>query len=884
MNAIGASHAPPVAPTTLPIDAVLPDLISALTRERRVVLEAPPGAGKTTRVPPAIAQALGGVGEVWVLEPRRLAARTAARRVAEERGEEVGRSVGYRVRFDDRTSTATRIVYATEGVLLERLRHDPSLAGIAAVVFDEFHERHLDGDVVLGLAQRLAERRELWLCVMSATLDAAPIATHLQAPRVTSEGRRFPVEVRYAPLGRDEALERAVAVAARACLVDGDGDVLVFLPGAREIRAAERVLGERAAQENIDVVPLHGDLPPEAQDRAIRRGPRRKIILSTNVAETSVTIEGVTSVVDSGLARVASHSPWTGLPTLAVRRISRASAAQRAGRAGRTAPGRCVRLYSAHDHDTRAEHELPEIARADLSSVVLMFAAQHIAFDTFSWLTAPPLVATQASRALLERLGAIDEAGAITSLGRQMVSLPLHPRAARLLVEAERRGARAGGALMAATVGNSVMQVRSPGQHVDGPADLLEEMERIRAVTGRGRVDFDRARREGLDPGGLAELDRLQARLMQILSRQDRKPVAQLAPGSVPEEQALLRSLLAAFPDRVAKRRRPRGEELVFCEGGNGSLSRDSVVRSAELLIAYDVTERTGQAAVAGNRGRELDGVLVRGASRVECDWLLEDFVDRIDDVTEYEWNAEGGRVEELRRLRYGAIIIDESRSPARPDGNRDRDAAIAGVLGAALAEAMKQGGGKLAELRDDLGRVLDRLAFMAQALPELGLVPPPAIGDDSVAARTTLREMFASACVGCSRFDELASVSARSLAVASLTPEVGARLDRDAPEFISLPARGRVLVEYPRGQPPFVASRLQDFFGLSQGPSLAGGRVPLTLHLLAPNKRAVQITQDLAGFWERHYPALRRELGRRYPRHKWPEDPLQPESGGVIR
>ena len=874
----------------LPIEEVLPQLVAAVRDRRTCVLVAPPGAGKTTRVPGALLDAGLISGTIVVLQPRRLAARLAAARIASERGVQLGAEVGYQVRFDRKTSAATRIELVTEGVLTRRLLGDPELRGVGCVIIDEFHERHLDGDLILGLCQRLARRRPLLLCVMSATLDGELVSTHLAAQRVTSEGRRFPVELRYAPVeversGRgdraDEALARAIATAARACLVESAGDVLCFLPGAREIRAAERVLGERAAKEGIDVVPLHGDLAPEAQDRAIKRGPRRKIILSTNVAETSVTIEGVSAVVDSGLARVASHSPYTGLPTLMVRRISRASAAQRAGRAGRLGPGRCVRLYSAHDHDTRPEHDLPEVMRADLAAALLLFAVDDIDERSFPWLTAPPELAVRAASTLLARLGAVEDRQP-TPLGRKLASLPLHPRIAKLLVSAAERGAAAGGATIAALLGEGqgTLGRRRRDADVDGAADVLEDLERLRSVTVRDRIDFDRARHEGLDLGRLAEIDRGQRQLLRLAPAVNVRPVVA---GSPAEDEALLRALLLAFPDRVAKRKKPREPDVIFCEGGNGRIDPASVVR-AELVVAYDVLERGAQGGAAAGRGL-FDGVVVRGAARLESDWLLEDQMGSVTDERAYEWHRAGERVEEVRRLRYGAVVIEESRAPARVGASAAADHEIARVLGDALEEALRAGGGGLVELREALTRVLDRVAFLAAALPELVdaggapiTAPDPDRGNEE--DRAGLRAIFASAAEGRARFSELAALSAREVVAAWLPAAFANRLDRDAPDFVQLPGR-RARVEYPRGQSPFVASRLQDFFGLKEGPKIAGGRVALTLHLLAPNQRAVQVTQDLRGFWERNYPQLRRELGRRYPRHRWPEDPLNAE--GVV-
>jgi ATP-dependent helicase HrpB len=597
--------------------------------------------------------------------------------------------------------------------------------------------------------------------------------------------------------------------------------------------------------------------------------------LSTNVAETSVTIEGVSAVVDSGLARIASSSPWTGLPTLAVRRISRASAAQRAGRAGRLGPGRCVRLYSAHDHDTRPEHELPEVSRADLADARLSLAAAAIDVAAFPWLTPPPEPALRAAEALLERLGALDDGG-ITSLGRRLAMLPLHPRLGRLLIDAVERGAPRSGAAVAAllALGQSPFSRGPRRAEVEGAADLLEDVERLRALRSRGRVDFDRARHEGADLGRLAELERAVQQLERIVARHAKG--AELAHGSLPEEEALLRALLSAFPDRVAKRRRPRSAELVFSDGGGGKLDPSSVVGS-ELLIAYDVSERVAQGGVVPGRAPAInDGVVVRGAARLEADWLLEAQLARVADERDFVWNEDGGRVDEVRRLRYGAVVIEEQRVPARVGRSHADDTAIAATIGAAFAEALRKGG-ELGELREALMRIFDRLAFLATALPESGLSVPPDLArpDPSHDDKKMLDALCADAARGRSRFDELDALGARELVRSALSEDALRRLDRDAPEFIALPGRPRVRVEYPRGQPPFVASRMQDFFGLRDGPKLAGGRVALTLHLLAPNQRAVQVTQDLAGFWQRHYPALRRELSRRYPRHRWPEDPL---------
>ena len=790
----------------------------------RVVLEAPPGAGKTTRVPPALLQVLPG--EILVLEPRRLAARTAARRVAGELGERPGETVGYQIRFDDVSSAKTRLRFVTEGILTRRLLGDPELSGVSAVVLDEFHERHLQGDLALALLLRLQRTRPgLKLVVMSATLDAGPLADHLGCPVVRSEGRRFDVEIEHLEKPDERRLGDQVGAAVRKLTAPGapSGDVLVFLPGAAEIRFAAEACAEIARHRDLLVLPLHGDLSAEEQDRALARQQRRKIVLATNVAETSVTIDGVTCVVDTGLARVPSHSTWSGLPALQLSPVSRSSAIQRAGRAGRTAPGRALRLYTRHDFEQRPDHHAPEVLRLDLAATVLELRAAGLDPDALPWLDPPPPQSLQAAHALLRRLSALDAQGAITPLGRACVLLPVHPRLARVAVEARLRGYPREGAQMAAALGEGEVRLRDG--NATGPSDVLDlcEPEYLRSASNRLRQ-------------ASAQLERaLRARGGEAGAGVRAQPAGPSRPGA--RDEALLLSVLAGFPDRVARRRAPGSAEVLLSAGGTAQLSPSSSVREAPLLVAVDAEERRNL-----GRGR----VLVRLASRIEPEWLLDLFPEALREETELVWERE--RVLVRSRLLYDALTLEESLRPPR-----EGEPGVAAML---LSHATFD--------ETALPSLRERAALVARHCPEAGL--RPVTGEDVALAKIAL-------CEGRSTLAEVQGADLAAAVLERLGPGAARALGTLAPGHVTLPGGRRVRVEYVEGQPPAAQSRLQDFFGLARGPAIANGRVPLTLHLLAPNGRAQQVTQDLAGFWERHYPAVRRELMRKYPRHSWPED-----------
>jgi ATP-dependent helicase HrpB len=745
----------------LPIDDLIPQIAASLQEQTCLVIEAPPGAGKTTRVPPALLQL--SKGDVLVLEPRRLAARMASRRVSGELGERLGETVGYQVRFEDVSGPRTRLRFLTEGVLTRRMLSDRQLARVSTVILDEFHERHLETDLALALLRRLqrSSRPDLQIVVMSATLNATPIAAYLSGcPILRAEGKLHNLTIGYTPHSA-APLEEQVAGALEQILSGGlDGDVLVFLPGAAEIRRAARVIEPVARRADLLVLPLHGDLPLAEQDRALAPADRRKVILSTNVAESSVTIEGVTAVIDSGLARVAIDSPWTGLPSLEVRRISQASAIQRAGRAGRTRPGRVVRLYTAEDFHRRPSADIPEILRRELSQIVLQLRAMNI--GALEWLESPPDPAVAAANALLDRLGVSPE----------MAELPLPPRLAKLLVEARRLGVSQKGCAVAA--------VLSTGER--GSSDLLHLTEGDWQPQTRRVYDQLRRRIGGRNSGE--------------------------------GDSAILRAVLAAFPDRVARHRREG--ELNLSSGGS---ARFPGCRW-EFLVAIDIEER-----------RERGLPLVRLAAPIEPEWLLDRCVER----TTLEWNRTAERVEQVVALAYGQLVIDENRSPAT------KSEQASNLL---TEQALSAGVHRFVDA-DAAAQIEARAAFAG--FP--------------VDAAAVLRDL----CRGRTSFGELESAGL----LAALRPE---GLDRAAPERLTLPGGRQVAVHYEAGKPPWVESRLQDFFGVHETPRV--GSTPVVVHLLAPNGRPVQVTSDLAGFWERLYPQLRRELSRRYPKHKWPENP----------
>jgi ATP-dependent helicase HrpB len=763
------------------VDSILPEMIASLGRSPNLVIEAPPGAGKTTRVPPALLDIVSG--EVVVLEPRRIAARLAARRVAWEMGEQVGQTIGYQVRFEEAISARTRVRFVTEGVLTRRLLSDPTLKGVGAVVLDEFHERHLESDLALALLKRLQRTRsDLRIIVMSATLDTDEVAQYLGGcPILRSEGRLFEVSIRHLPYS-PKTLEAQLTDALETLIAEEpSGDVLAFLPGAAEIRRAMRESQAVARRVGLLVLPLHGDLSPAEQDRAITPAQQRKVILATNVAESSVTVEGVNAVIDSGLARIATYSQWTGLPTLHVGRVSKASAKQRAGRAGRTGPGRVLRLYGLEDYQRRPEHDAPEIARSDLSQLCLALRAMRI--GDLQWLDPPPEAAVQSAEALLDRLGATEERA------HQLARYPLHPRLSRILIAAMEHGVGEDGCIAAALLGSGARSEKN---------DLL------------AAIDSDQDYRT-----------RQQVEQLRRIARPARR--------TEHNDDALLLSVLAGFPDRVARRR--AGNQVLLSTGGSAEVAGDPP--RYEFMVAVDAEDR-----------KDKPLPLIRMTARIEPEWLIELFPNQVRDKSGVEWNRVGERVEAVSALLYDELVIQESRGAA-PDAE-----AAAELL---AQKALEAGIDRFVD-RETLDEFVARVQFAGFEPPDI----PQALKD---------------LCLGLRSFTELKNAAKNLVALLEQTM-IARRLEQIAPTRIRLPNGRQTKVHYEPGKPPWIASRLQDFFGMQETPRIGPEQTPVVVHLLAPNQRAVQTTSDLAGFWERLYPQVRRELMRRYPRHSWPERP----------
>ena len=807
----------------LPIDPALPELTAALRAQSAAVLVAPPGAGKTTRVPLVLAAEPWAAGQKLImLEPRRLAARAAAARMAATRGEAVGASIGYRVRFASKVSAETRVEVVTEGVFTRLILEDPSLAGVAAVLFDEFHERSLDADLGLALARDVQQglRPELKLLVMSATLDGARVAKLLgEAPVIESAGRAFAVETRY--LGRDTSapIERQVADAAIRALRAEAGSVLVFLPGAAEIRRTEALLRERIHDQAVDIVPLYGALDADVQDRAITPPPpgRRKIVLATSIAESSLTIEGVRLVVDCGLARVPRYEPDVGLTRLETVRVSRASAEQRRGRAGRTEPGVCYRLWDEPQTAALEPANRPEILAADLSGLVLDLADWGVGdAASLAFLDSPPTAALGQAKALLGALGAIDAAGRITQEGRRLRKLPLPPRLARMVVDA----AAAGAAELAADIAVVLTERGLGGSDVD----LGHRLDALRS---------DRSQR-AREARAMAQR---WAQMARVGEKRER--------GRGADELSVGALLALAYPDRIAKNRGAGGAFLLANGRGANVDPASGLAREPFLAIA----EIAGTAA----QGRILLAASL-GLAEIEVQ-----FADRIESRDEIAFDEASASLRARRLRRLGAVTLGEQPMTVAPD--------------AASARMLAQGIARLGIARlpwtPSLQQWRDRVMFLRRTLGDEW----PDLSDAALAASAA--DWLAPALIGKTALGEFPREEFAQALQALLPWTLRRRLEAEAPTYFTAPTGSALPIDYAAPEGPRLAIRLQELFGLDRHPSIAAGRAPLVLELLSPAHRPVQVTRDLPGFWRGSYAAVKAEMKGRYPRHPWPDDPL---------
>ena len=845
------------SPRDLPIYELEQKLVAAVRGQGRLIIQAPTGSGKSTQVPQMLLQhgLLGDRGEVVVLQPRRLAARLLAKRVAEEVVTPLGGVVGYQIRLDSRVSDATRIRFVTEGILLRQMSFDPRLRGISAIVFDEFHERHLYGDISLARALQIQQtiRPDLRLIVMSATLDAAMLRDYLAPCDVlTSLGRTYPVGIEYLPKPVNFEHDPVWAVAARECeriAALTSGDLLVFMPGAFEIsRTVQEVQGSHGLRGFV-CFPLHGELPPDQQDRAVARYDTRKIIVSTNVAETSLTIDGVTAVVDCGLARMARYDPHRGINTLLIEKISVASSEQRAGRAGRTAPGICVRLWTEREHAQRPLQELPEVKRLDLSEVVLTLKAAGIDdIHRFPWLEKPETKALERAEGLLEDLGALlGPAKTITEVGRKMLRFPMHPRYARMFLAAQDYGCVRSVALMAAlTQGRNFLLRNVDKRTGEARAELFGDehesdfflLMRAWRYADKANYNMDACRRLGIHAQGVRQVGPLYEQFLEIAAA-EKLDVAEKRIDGV----AVRKCVLLGFSDHLA-RRLDRGTlrcELVHAR--RGVLSRDSAVQEAALLVAAEITE-------IESRG-EVNTVLGL-CTAIDEAWLKELFPEDFQDAGGVIYDETQRRVLARKERRFRDLVLETKQTADEPPE---------GEAAALLARQVMAGNITLTEWNESVEHWITRVNCLAKWWPELEVNPI------TEADRATLIEQI---CYGSLGARELKDKPVMPILRDWLLAEQLAVLDEYLPERIEMANGRKARVTYTKDGPPVLSARIQELYGVSSKFTLGHGRVSVKIEVLAPNQRPIQVTDDLSNFWREQYPKVKQELQRRYPRHEW--------------
>ncbi len=817
----------------LPIQALLPEVRAALATRRRLVLQAPPGAGKTTGVPLALLDEPWLAGRsIVMLEPRRLAARAAAARMAALLGERVGERVGFRVRFENQVSSRTRIEVVTEGILTRRLQQDPALEGVGLVIFDEFHERHLHSDLALALCLDTANalREDLGLVVMSATLDAAPVAALLDAPLLTSEGRAYPVDIRYLPREPDARIADVAIAGVRRALTEEAGDVLVFLPGSGEIRRVAEALGAELPP-SVCLHALYGDLPLAEQQQAIvpDAQARRKVVLATNIAETSLTIEGVRVVVDSGWMRAPRFDPRSGLTRLETVRISRAAADQRAGRAGRLGPGVCYRLWSEATQRSLAAFAPPEILTADLAPLALDLAQWGVAEATaLGWLDPPPAGALAQARELLTELQALDADGRITAHGSALAGLPLHPRLAHMLVRAKPLGLGGLACDIAALASERDVLRGSAGQR---ECDFSARLEVLQAHRREGARAYD------ADPAACAAVERAARQWRHLLG----------VPAPRPEDIPAAGGLLAlAYPDRIGQRRGEDGQRYLLSGGRGATLPAGCSLSRDEFIVAADLDG-------AGDDARIRTAA---GVTLAQLEALLGERLIWREDV---RWDVAEQAVVARRVRALGALTLERA---ALDKPARER-------ITAAVLDGIRALGLDALPWSDEARQLQARVLSLRHWLPDDDW---PDLSD--AALNATLDTWLGSYLDGITRRAHLQRLDLVAILTDALGWDRARRLEQLAPTHVTVPSGSRKRLHYEPGKPPVLAVKLQEMFGLADTPRVADGRVAVMLHLLSPAQRPIQVTQDLRGFWERTYTEVKKELKGRYPKHPWPDDP----------
>ncbi|WP_457977936.1 ATP-dependent helicase HrpB [Ectopseudomonas composti] len=830
---------------SLPIDVLLPALRDALAERHEVVLEAPPGAGKTTRVPLALLDTPWLAGQtILMLEPRRLAARAAAERLASELGERVGETVGYRIRLDSKVGPNTRIEVVTEGILARRLQDDPALDGVGLVIFDEFHERSLDADLALALTLngramfRGVDSGEapLKVLLMSATLEGERLAALLDdAPVLRSEGRMFPVDMRWgAPFQPGEWIEPRVLQTVQQALTEEPGSLLVFLPGQAEIRRVAEQLGEvLVGRDDILLCPLHGELDLAAQRAAIEPAPAgtRKVVLATNIAETSLTIDGVRVVIDAGLARVPRFDPASGMTRLDTQRISRASATQRAGRAGRLQPGACYRLWSQAQHEQLSAYSGAEILQADLSGLALQLLRWGVTPQELCWLDVPPPAAYAQALDLLGRLGALDERGALNAHGQAMAELPCHPRIAHLLLRGQALGLGALACELAALLSERDI-LRGAGADLHSRLALLSgESRAVRSAQG----GVQRARQLAKQFHGLIK----------------NRPVTQAV--SDPEHPRWLGCLLAfAYPDRIAQQRRAGGADYRLANGRAAQFGETDALMKHEWLVVADLGSRQGQREERIYLAADLDPALFAG-----------ELAEQVATLEVLDWDEREGVLRAERQRKVGELVLERQALAALDQEARGR----------ALVGLVRRKGLELLPWTPELRQWQARLALLRELdMQQQGQSEWPDLSDAALLA--SLEQWLTPFLSKVNRLSHFANLDLPSILQTLLPWPLPQRLDELAPRALSVPSGSRISIDYTEN-PPVLAVRLQELFGLAATPRIAGGRLGLKLHLLSPARRPVQVTQDLASFWANTYLEVKKDLKGRYPKHYWPDDPL---------